>query len=76
MKSALLALCLGGALFLTGCGLVRPPANTFLITGNEYFKKGDYDAAEKQYREAVLSDSKSATALNNLGVILYVQGEI
>ena len=54
---------------------MRPPANTFLITGNEYFKKGDYESAEKKYREALLSDSNSATALNNLGVILYVQGK-
>ena len=68
-----LSLCLIVAM-LAGCA-VRKPASSYLIDGNEYFKKGEYDKAEKQYREALVSEPNNATVLNNLGVILNEQGQ-
>ncbi len=72
--AALALLCLS-TVCLSGCGTIRRPANTYLISGNEFFKKGDYGKAEHEYREALLSDPKSPTAKNNLGVILNEQGK-
>ncbi len=46
----------------------------FLISGNNYFKKGDYAKAEVDYRQALSRDPESATAKHNLGVILNEQG--
>jgi Tfp pilus assembly protein PilF len=68
--SLLLLVSTGGLASLTGCQQLRPTAASFLIRGNEYFKMNEYEKAEHEYREALLSEPKSATALNNLGVIL------
>src|SRR5215475_12622481 len=46
----------------------------YVITGNEFFKMGDYFNAEQNYREALRKDPGNATAKNNLGVILNEQG--
>src|SRR5271170_7580727 len=46
-----------------------------LISGNEYFKAGDYARAEKDYREAVRLEPESSTATNNLGVVLNELGK-
>lgn len=67
--AAIVLVCLLG-----GCS-VRPPASSYLIRGNEYFKKNDYPQAEREYRDALKSEPKSATALNNLGVILNEEGK-
>lgn len=56
------------ALILAGCNLKT--GSECLINGNEYFKAGDYDKAELEYREAVKLEPKSPVAYNNLGVIL------
>jgi aspartyl-tRNA synthetase len=56
-------------LLLTACGSFKT-ATDYLIAGREYFKAGDYKAAEKDFREALKREPKSATALNNLGVVL------
>jgi tetratricopeptide (TPR) repeat protein len=53
-----------------GCTLELKTATEYLISGNEAFKAGDYRKAEKEYREALRLEPKSATALNNLGVVL------
>ncbi|MBK9205267.1 MAG: hypothetical protein IPL73_23140 [Candidatus Obscuribacter sp.] len=36
-----------GTLLLSGCAVMHRPASTYLINGNEYFKRGDYTKAEK-----------------------------
>jgi tetratricopeptide (TPR) repeat protein len=64
--SLLLLLSTAGVASLSGCQQLRPTAASFLIRGNEYFKMNEYEKAEHEYREALLSEPKSATALNNL----------
>lgn len=49
----------------------------YLISGNEFFKVGDYTHAEKEYRDALKKSAtpvEKATALNNLGVVLNEEG--
>lgn len=58
-------LCLG----LSACTSFKT-TNDYLISGNEAFKAGDYEAAERDYREAVKRDPEASTPLNNLGVVL------
>lgn len=58
---------------LSACGM-RTVADC-LISGNEYFKAGDYKKAESEYREALRRDEKNSTAMNNLGVILTENGK-
>lgn len=47
----------------------------YLITGNEYFKAGDLNKAEKEYREALRLEPESSIAHNNLGVVLNELGQ-
>lgn len=50
-------------------------ATDYLISGNEAFQRNDYREAESDYRNALRIEPKSATALNNLGVILNELGK-
>jgi len=60
---------------LSACQLNLKTSTEYLISGNEYFKAGDYKNAENDYRTALKLDPSSATAKNNLGVILNEQGQ-
>ena len=60
---------------LTSCGVKFKTSTDYLISGNEYFKSGDYDHAATDYRQALRKDPKNATAKNNLGVILNEEGK-
>jgi tetratricopeptide (TPR) repeat protein len=66
-----------GAACVGGCGVMKNSAE-YLISGNEFFKVGDYSHAEKDYREALKRSAtpvERATALNNLGVVLNEEGQ-
>jgi tetratricopeptide (TPR) repeat protein len=65
-------LLIGG--FFSACQMNLKTSTEYLISGNEYFKAGDYQNAEKDYRTALKLDPSSATAQNNLGVILNEEG--
>lgn len=69
-----LATAVAAASILTCCGMKFKTSTEYLITGNNYFKKGDYAKAELDYRQALKRDPESATAKHNLGVILNEQG--
>lgn len=60
---------------LSACQMNLKTSTEYLISGNEYFKGGDYKNAESDYRTALKLDPSSATAKNNLGVILNEQGQ-
>jgi tetratricopeptide (TPR) repeat protein len=66
----------GQALFLWTCFIVLPALaqeNASISTGNEFYKRGQYDQAEKHYRDALNSKPKSVNARTNLGNALYKQ---
>jgi tetratricopeptide (TPR) repeat protein len=44
-------------------------------SGNRKYKKGDVKEAELEYRKAMVRDSLSVAALNNLGCALHKQGD-
>ena len=44
-------------------------------SGNRKYKKGDVKEAELEYRKAIVRDSLSVAALNNLGCALHKQGD-
>ena len=46
-----------------------------LRSGNRKYKKGDVKEAELEYRKALVRDSLSVAALNNLGCALHRQGD-
>jgi tetratricopeptide (TPR) repeat protein len=50
----------------------RPPAQALLALGSAYFRNGDRDAAEAQWRAAIESNPKLGEAHNNIAVI-YMQ---
>lgn len=54
---------------LTGAAF-QPPAQALLALGSAYFRNGDRDAAEAQWRAAVEANPKLGEAHNNLAVIL------
>ena len=65
------------AMTVAGCGTMKNSAE-YLISGNEFFKVGDYPHAETDYREALKHSAtpvERATALNNLGVVLNEEGQ-
>jgi superkiller protein 3 len=62
--------------FVTACGMQFKTSTDYLVSGNEYFKTGDYVKAEQEYRQALKLDPKSAIAESNLGVILGEVGRL
>jgi tetratricopeptide (TPR) repeat protein len=50
----------------------QPPAQVLLALGSAYFRNGDRDAAEAQWRAAIDANSKLGEAHNNIAVI-YMQ---
>ena len=50
----------------------RPPAQALLALGSAYFRNGDRDAAEAQWRAAIDANPKLGEAHNNIAVI-YMQ---
>ncbi len=72
--AVLVSILLALQLSVSSCGIRLKTSTEYLVTGNEYFKIGDYKKAEEEYRQALKQDPKSATAKNNLGVILNEQG--
>jgi tetratricopeptide (TPR) repeat protein len=53
-------------------GTFQPPAQVLLALGSAYFRNGDRDAAEAQWRSAIDANPKLGEAHNNLAVI-YMQ---
>lgn len=53
-------------------GSFQPPAQALLALGSAYFRNGDRDAAEAQWRAAIDANPKLGEAHNNLAVI-YMQ---
>ena len=53
-------------------GAFQPPAEVLLALGSAFFRNGEPEAAEAQWKEAVASNPKLGQAHNNLAVI-YMQ---
>jgi tetratricopeptide (TPR) repeat protein len=53
-------------------GTYQPPSQVLLALGSAYFRNGDRDAAEAQWRAAIDANPKLGEAHNNLAVI-YMQ---
>jgi Ca-activated chloride channel family protein len=47
--------------------------NKSITEGNTFYRNGQYDLAERSYREALQKDQQNAIAQNNLGNALYKQ---
>src|SRR5271170_7641991 len=76
LKFACLFFLIGVCLMCAcSCGKSFKTSTEYLISGNEYFKMGDYANAEKSYREALAKAPANAIAKNNLGVILNEEGK-
>jgi len=48
-------------------------AQDVVVIGNEYYRLGQFEAAEKQYRAALAVDATNETAQYNLASVLYRQ---
>src|SRR5687767_11888202 len=48
-------------------------ANKSITEGNTFYRNGQYDLAEKSYREALQNEQSNATAQYNLASALYKQ---
>jgi Flp pilus assembly protein TadD len=59
-----------------GNAAVDPPAEVLLALGSAYYRSGDADAAEREYRAAVTFDPKLGEAHNNLAVIYLLSGRL
>jgi tetratricopeptide (TPR) repeat protein len=73
----LLALCTVGG--TAGIGAAQPgpaSAKQFVERGNEWYGKGEWEKALKDYNEAIQLDPKSAAAYFHRGNVLYQQGEV
>jgi Ca-activated chloride channel homolog len=46
-----------------------------ILRGNEFYKAGQFNQAEIQYRKALETDPNNATAIHNLANALYKQGK-
>ncbi len=60
--AALLLPCLCAAV-LAGCGMKLKTSTDYLISGNEFFKAGDYKRAEVDYQEALKLEPNNATTI-------------
>ncbi|MCU1385179.1 MAG: hypothetical protein JWL71_3876 [Acidobacteria bacterium] len=54
----------------------RPPAEVLLSLGSAYFRNGDRDAAETEWKAAVEVNSKLGEAHNNLAVVYLQTGRV
>ena len=68
------ALCL--VLLSAGCSKSPPTKDQILSRANDHFAAGQYVAAEADYREALRLDPKDPTAVRQLGLIYFDQGEL
>lgn len=55
--------------------VLEVPAEVSLALGSAYFRTGDLDNAEKEYREATRVNSKMGEAHNNLAVVCMMTGK-
>ena len=69
MRKALLLLFIG--MLLGQVALAQ--ANKSITEGNTYYRNGQFDLAERSYREALQKDQQNAIAQNNLASALYKQ---
>ena len=53
----------------------RPPAFVLLAIGSAYFRNGDRDTAEAQWRAAAQANPKLGEAHNNLAVVYMMKGQ-
>ena len=68
MKKQLTIFCL--LIFLAAHALTN-----YILRGNEFYKAGQYEQAEINYRKALEVDPENTIALHNLGNALYKQGK-
>src|SRR5436305_409600 len=68
------ALSLGLASF--GCSKAEPTKGEFLTRANDALAAGQYDKAEKDYREVLRLDPADPVALRQLGIVYHDQGEL
>src|SRR5258706_15147810 len=50
-------------------------SRTYLVMGNQFFDRGDIEAAERQYRRALMIDPRLTAAEKNLGLTSSARGE-
>jgi Ca-activated chloride channel homolog len=62
-------------LFFT-CNVFAQQANESIQLGNEYFRQGNYGAAEAQYRKALKLEPNNNTAKYNLANTMYKEGKL
>lgn len=55
--------------------MVAQPVNNYIQKGNDAYKKGDYNTAVEQYKNALRKDPKNNTARFNLANALLKQNE-
>ena len=55
--------------------LVAAAQVNYILRGNQFYKSGQFEQAEINYRKALESDPDNATALHNLANALYRQGK-
>ncbi|MEP6514244.1 MAG: tetratricopeptide repeat protein, partial [Parafilimonas sp.] len=60
---------------LLSSNLFSQEANTYIFKGNEAYKKGDYETATKQYKEALRKDPTNNIARFNYANALQKQNE-
>ena len=54
----------------------REPAGLAVALGNAHFHAGELEDAEREFRRALLAESRSGDAHNNLAVVLMLQGKL
>lgn len=52
------------------------PAEVSLALGSAYFRSGDLEGAEREYRETIRVDPKMGEAHNNLAVVCLLTGKL
>ena len=58
----------------SGCSKTEDTKETRLARANDYFAAGQYDKAEKEYREVLRLAPDDPTALRQLGIHLFRPG--
>jgi tetratricopeptide (TPR) repeat protein len=59
-----------------GAATLEVPAEVSLALGSAYFRSGDLEGAEREYREAIRVNSKLGEAHNNLAVVCMLTGKL